>query len=97
MLVGPDGYGRLDVRAQFTTEDSAILYMSYLGIVQMNDVVQKAVGAGQGTRYEDQYFRTALRIETGSPGYAWVNQSLFVAEGHFLEGPGVEYKVHRVT
>lgn len=63
----------------------------------MNEAVQRAVGAGKGTQYEDQYFRTAPRLETGDPRYGWVNQTLFVAEGRFLEGPGVEYKVQRVT
>lgn len=28
MLVGPDGYGRLDVRAQLAAKDGAIVYMS---------------------------------------------------------------------
>ena len=97
MLVGADGCGRLDVRAQFATDDDAVVYISYLGIVQMNEAVQQAVGAGKATDYGDQYFRTAPRLETGDPRYGWVNQSLFVAEGRFLEGPGVEYRVHRVA
>jgi Protein of unknown function (DUF3237) len=97
MLVGADGCGRLDVRAQFATKDNAIIYVCYLGVVQMNEAVQQAVLAGKGTEYTDQYFRTAPRLETGDSRYAWVNQSLFVAEGRFLEGPGVEYKVHRVA
>ena len=97
MLIGPDGCGRLDVRAQFSTKDSAILYMSYLGVVEMNSAVQQAVAAGGETQFGDQYFRTAPRLETGDPRYAWVNQSLFVAEGRFLPGPGVEYRVHRVA
>lgn len=97
MLVGPDGCGRLDVRAQFATNDDAVVYMSYFGVVQMNQAVQEAVTAGRETGFEDQYFRTAPRLETGDPRYAWVNQSLFVAEGRFLPGPGVEYRVHRVA
>ena len=97
LLVGADGWGRLDVRAQFATKDNAIIYVSYFGVMQMNDAVQQAVLAGKGTEYTDQYFRTAPRLETGDPRYAWVNQSLFVAEGRFLEGPGVEYEVHRVA
>jgi hypothetical protein len=96
MLVGPDGCGRLDVRAQFSTKDNAVVYMSYFGVVEMNGAVQQAVAAGGETQFGDQYFRTAPRLETGDPRYAWVNQSLFVAEGRFLPGPGVEYNVHRV-
>ncbi|MGO9431725.1 DUF3237 domain-containing protein [Rhodoblastus sp.] len=48
------------------------------------------------TDYGDQYFRTTPRFETGDPRYAWLNQSVFVAEGRI--GPGkVEYKVYRVV
>ena len=97
MLMGPDGCGRLDVRAQFAMEDGATVYMSYFGIVHMNAAVQQAVAAGAETQFADQYFRTAPRLETGDPRYAWINQSLFVAEGRFLPGPGVEYRVHRVS
>jgi hypothetical protein len=97
MLIGPDGYGRLDVRAQFRTDDDAVIYMSYLGLVEMNDSVQHAAAENRETSYEDQYFRTAPRLECGDARYAWVNQSVFVAEGRFLAGPGVEYRVARVT
>lgn len=29
LLAGDDGFGRLDVRAQFNTDDGAVIYMSY--------------------------------------------------------------------
>jgi hypothetical protein len=38
-----------------------------------------------------------LRLETGDERYAWVNQTLFVADGRVHPGPVVEYRVHRVT
>ena len=37
------------------------------------------------------------RFETGDLRYAWLNQSLFVAEGRFGPGSMVEYKVYRVV
>jgi len=47
------------------------------------------------TDYVNQHFRTTPQFETGDPRYAWLNQSVFVAEGRV--GPGrVEYKVYRV-
>lgn len=97
MLMGPDGFSRLDVRAQFKTKDDAVIYMSYFGLVEMNQVVQQAIAAGKETQFTDQYFRTAPRLETGDARYAWVNQSMFVGEGRFMPGPGVEYRVHRVS
>jgi Protein of unknown function (DUF3237) len=96
LLAGADGYGRLDVRAQFLTHDGASLYLQYGGLIQMNQNVIDALAKGATTDYGDQYFRTTPRFETGDPRYAWLNQSIFVAEGRV--GPGcVEYKVYRVA
>ncbi len=97
LLVGADGWGRLDVRAQCLTEDGAAIYVSYYGILEMNEKVQAAVTANTGTDYGDQYFRTNPRFETGDPRYAWLNHTVFVAEGHIRPGRVVEYKVYRVT
>jgi hypothetical protein len=39
----------------------------------------------------------APRLETGDERYAWVNQTVFIADGRVHPGPTVEYRVHRVT
>lgn len=98
ILFGADGFGRLDVRAQFVTHDGAALYLRYEGLLEMNAAVQSAVSTtDRGTSFADHYFRTCPRFETGDPRYAWLNQTLFVAEGHFLPGPTVEYRVYRIA
>ena len=97
LLVGPDGWGRLDVRAQFVTDDGAAIYVSYFGLLEMNDKVQQAIASGSSTDFGDQYFRTNPRFETGDPRYAWLNQTFFVGEGRIIPGPGVEYRLYRVT
>lgn len=94
--VGPDGFGRLDVRAGIRTHDGADVLMTYGGLLEMNEAVGAALSGGAGTAWEDQYFRTAPRLECGDERYAWVNRSVFVGEGHVIAG-GVEYRVHRVT
>lgn len=97
LLVGPDGWGRLDVRGQLRTEDDALLYVTYGGLLEMNDKVMAAmVTQGQETAFDDQYFRTTPRFETGDDRYSWVNQSVFVGRGR-LSTKGVEYEVYRVT
>jgi hypothetical protein len=96
LLVGPDGYGRIDVRLHFETDDNARVYVQYFGLLEVNQIVGQALATGAGTTYEDQYFRTTPRLETGDPRYAWMNQSVFVARGHLREGSGVEYEVFRV-
>jgi hypothetical protein len=94
-LIGPDGFLRVDVRAQVETNDGATLYLQYLGLLELNEAVQNATATGTGTAYGDQYFFTNPRIETGDPRYAWLNTTFFIGEGHLIEGLGVEYRVWR--
>jgi Protein of unknown function (DUF3237) len=96
ILVGPDGFGRIDVRAQIETHDGAVIYMQYFGLLEFNEALNTAMQTGSATDWDDQYFRTAPRLETGDERYAWVNTTLFVAEGHALADTGVEYRVYRV-
>lgn len=96
-VIGPDGWARLDVRAQIQTDDGAVIYASYGGLLELTEKVMAAVSSGTvGTEFEDQYFRTTPRLETGDERYAWVNQTLFVARGRMIPG-GVAYEVFRVT
>jgi len=97
LLIGPDGWGRLDVRAQLVTDDDAAIYLAYYGVIELNEKVQAALATGSDTEYADQYFRTNPRFETGDPRYLWMNQTLFVAEGRVRSGRGVEYRVYRLT
>lgn len=96
LMVGSDGYGRVDVRGQIETHDGAFIYVQYHGYLQMNEAVAGALGSGAGTELEDAYLRTAPRLECGDARYAWVNHSLFVAAGRLRPGGIVEYQVHRV-
>ena len=63
----------------------------------MNERVQTALAEGTETAYEDQYFRTTPRLETGDERYAWVNQTVFVGEGRLVPGPRVEFRLFRVA
>lgn len=94
-LIGPDGFLRVDVRAQVRTHDDACLYVQYVGLLEMNAAVQLATASGTGTDYGDQYFFTNPRFETGDPRYGWLNTKFFVGEGRILPGLGVEYRVWR--
>lgn len=97
MLIGEDGYGRLDVRGQFLTDDDAVLYLSYVGLVEVTDAALAALADGPGTDFGDHYFVTTPRLESGDPRYAWVNQSTFVGQGRIQPGPTVEFRVFRVV
>ena len=94
-LIGPDGFLRVDVRLQVETHDGAYIYIQYVGLLGLNDAVQRALETSGGTDYGDQYFFTNPRMETGDPRYAWVNTTFFVGEGRIRPGLGVEYRVWR--
>lgn len=96
LLVGQDGWGRLDVRGQIQMADGAVLYMQYYGLIEMNAAVTNALQNGMSTDFDQQYFRTSPRFESSDPRYAWLQQNVFVAQGRILAGPGVEYNVFRV-
>ena len=97
ILVGADGFGRLDVRGQLMTDDGAAIYVQYFGILEMNDAVMRNLAdPSKATEYVDQCFRTTPRLETGDSRYAWVNRTVFVAEGRMPSVRGVEYRVYRV-
>jgi hypothetical protein len=96
LLVGPDGWGHLDVRLQLRTHDGAAIYMQYSGVIELNDKVQRALAGGTPTEYPDHYLRATPVLETGDARYAWVNRAIFVSEAR-LPAPGViEYRVYRV-
>ncbi len=97
VLVGPDGWGRLDVRLQIHTDDGADIYVQYFGVIEYTEAAHAANAGERSSDFGDHYFRTAPRLETGDPRYEWVNQTLFVGEGRLHPGPIVEYRVHRVT
>jgi hypothetical protein len=96
VLVGPDGWGRLDVRLQILTDDGAAIYVRYLGLIEYNEAAHAANAGERSTEYDEHYFRTAPRLECGDERYAWVNRTLFLGEGRLHPGPVVEYRIHRV-
>jgi hypothetical protein len=97
VLVGPDGYGRLDVRLTIHTHDGAHIYVQYFGVIEYTQAALDANAGVASSDYGDHYFRTAPRLETGDERYAWVNHTLFIADGRLHPGPVVEYRVHKVS
>jgi hypothetical protein len=97
IVIGTDGWGQVDVRGQIGTEDGASIYTHYTGLLELNDKVMTAIASGAGTDWDDQYFRTTPRFETGDERYKWLTTSLFVSEGRLKEGGNVEYRVFRIT
>lgn len=96
VLIGNDGFGRLDVRLQVQTDDGAVVYVSYGGLLELNAAARAAIADPTvETGWDEQYFRVDPRFETGAKQYAWLQQSLFVGRGR-IATDGVEYEVYRV-
>lgn len=100
MLVGVDGFMRMDVRIQIETDDGAIVCARYFGPTETNNATARAFAESKSTEYTDQANRSHWLLETGDLRYAWVNQSVFVGEGRLLPGGpnemGFEHRVYRV-
>ena len=95
--VSKDGFARVDVRLQISTDDGALIYVTYDGLLELNEKTIAALGdRSLETAWDDQYFRTAPVFETGTNQYEWLQRSLFVARGR-ITTDGVEYQVYRVT
>lgn len=96
-LTGSDGWTRVDVRGQCRTDDGAILYISYGGVIEPTEALARAIATGGETGFDDHYWRIALTVEAGEPRYAWLTQSMLVGRGRICSGPGVAYEVFRVS
>jgi len=96
LLLAADGFARLDVRATFETNDGAFIYLSYFGVLEMNERVTTAMSQGAATEYGEAHFFTSPRFETGDPRYTWLNSVVAVAEGRVLPG-AVEYRVYNLA
>jgi hypothetical protein len=95
-VIGTDRFGRPDVRVQFETEDGAVLLLHYIGLVERTDAFNKAAESGGATDWGDQYMRMAMTFDTGDTRYAWLNESLFIAEGRLAGPQEIEYAIYRV-
>jgi hypothetical protein len=97
VLIGDDGFGRLDARMTIDTADGAHLYVEFHGLLELNEAAGAAMNGEREIDFGDLYARIAPRIETGDSRYEWVNRSLFVGDGRIVSGPAVEYRVSRVA
>lgn len=95
MSLRRDGVGVLDVRVTIETDDGALLYVTYNGVVDFG-----ADGHAQflkGEIPDRMAVRAAPRIATAHPAYAWMNRCQFLAIGDVQPKAGtVTYEVYAV-
>ncbi len=74
LRVMPSGALRLDVRAVLKTDDGALIYITYNGIIQHSPESAERMSQGEVLTANDiPYFVTAPTFQTSSPTYAWLN------------------------
>lgn len=89
--------GRPDVRVQLITDDQEVVLLHYTGLVRANDRFRRAAESGGATEYGDQYMRMVMFFDTGAAKYAWLTESVFIAEGRIAGKNEIEYQIYRVT
>ena len=75
------GVAELDARYAFETDDGALIEMKDFGFRHGPPDVLEKLAAGIPCPPESYYMRTAARLETAHPDYAWVNKTMFVGTG----------------
>ena len=97
LRVLPSGALRLDVRATLKTDDGALIYITYNGIIQHSAESADKMNKGELLTAKDiPYFITAPTFETSSEKYAWLNSVQLVnkmVELKLGEGGYVKYDV----
>lgn len=79
-LMREDGIGELDVRATFETDDGALIFTHYRGVLNPRT----------------GYFRTTPRFETSSDKYGWLNDVIAVGVGWQSAPNQVSYNVYHI-
>jgi len=93
---GADDLARLDVRKTFETDDGALIHVSYVGLYKFNAAVSRTLSLGGDANFGDTLFMAQVQFEVGDPRYAWLNETLAVAEARETSA-GVEYRLYALT
>ena len=95
-LVRPDGAVQLDIRATVQTDDGALIYATYGGLIVAEPAVFGRLLQGEEVPLGEYYFYVNPMFQTGAPQYAWLNKLIAVGRGKVISG-GVEYRVWAIT
>ncbi len=95
-LQRPDDVGELDVRITLRTDDGALIYVTYRGLLHPLSKVMASLAVGQEPPRAEYYFYTAPFFETAHQDYLWLNKIVGVGVGYAIPG-GVRYRVFALT
>ena len=72
LLLRRDGVGMVDVRTTMVTDDGALIYAAYQGVLDAGENGYRAFL--EGRLPPTMPIRTAPRFQTAAPAYAWLNR-----------------------
>jgi hypothetical protein len=87
----------IDVRLALRSDDGALIYMTYGGVLRpFSTVVQHMVRGEQPPR-DAYYWYITPRFETGHEAYQWLNQTVAVGVGGVGPRGSVYYRVYALV
>jgi hypothetical protein len=95
VLVRKDGVSQLDVRITLRTEDGALIFVTYRGLLNMAPEMRTRIMNGGAVDPSEYYFRTTPSFETASEKYAWLNKLVTVGVGRRTR-TGVSYSIYAI-
>ena len=95
-LMRTDGAVQLDVRATLETDDGALIYTTYSGLIILPPDVLERITGGEDVPLAEYYFYTNPMFQTASESYAWLNQTIAIGRGKALPS-AVEYRLWAVS
>lgn len=87
---------QLDVRATLKTDDGAMIYAAYSGLIDGTMETITAAATGKNPPLGDYYFYSNPMFQTGAEKYAWLNRIVAIGRGKVGAG-AVEYRVWAIT
>ena len=96
LLIRRDGVGVVDVRATIQTDDNALIYVTYGGLLELGP--DGYAGFLVGELPPVFPIRTAPRFQTSHPAYLWLNRLQCIGVGQAdRETSSVSYDVYAVV
>jgi hypothetical protein len=91
----PDGTIQLDVRATFQTDDGAMIYVTYDGLLVLTPEIGARIFGNEDVPLDEYYFYVTPLLQTGAEQYKWLNNLVCIGRGRATPG-AVEYRVWSV-
>ena len=91
-----DGNVDVNVRLLLRTDDEAVIYMHYTGLIVASPPVMSRLLRGESLDVAEYAMLTTARFETSAAPYGWLNRVMTVGSAE-LFADRTEYTVHEIV